>query len=167
MTRTSKPVGHPPSDRQIKSILLHLTLVPLPPYLPELNPVERLWLSVRERFLSLLRLFPDDTAILDACCRACNALTAEPARIASLSAPILGSERSLHRFAGIIGANLVAHHQLGHRRLLPSASRAIVAAGEHVPLGRVHQGCQVRDLRPSLRPGATARRGWRTSIRSG
>ncbi|WP_244442615.1 IS630 family transposase [Azospirillum lipoferum] len=30
----------------------NITLVPLPPYSPELNPVERGWLYLRERFLS-------------------------------------------------------------------------------------------------------------------
>jgi transposase len=29
-----------------------VTLLPLPPYSPELNPVERVWLYLRERFLS-------------------------------------------------------------------------------------------------------------------
>ena len=60
-----------------------VTLVPLPPSSPELDPVERLWLYLRERYLSL-RVFPDDDAIVDACCRAWNTLTAEPGRIASL-----------------------------------------------------------------------------------
>ena len=35
----------------------NITLVVLPPYSPELNPVERVWLYLRERFLSL-RLLP-------------------------------------------------------------------------------------------------------------
>ena len=30
----------------------NVTPVPLPPYSPELNPVERIWLYLRERFLS-------------------------------------------------------------------------------------------------------------------
>ena len=41
-----------------------ISLIFLPPYAPELNPVERLWLFLRERFLSL-RLFPDLDAIAD------------------------------------------------------------------------------------------------------
>ena len=60
-----------------------VTLVRLPPYSPELNPVERLWLYLRERFLSL-RVLDDYDAILDACCRAWNAVAAEPGRITSL-----------------------------------------------------------------------------------
>jgi transposase len=60
-----------------------ITLVPLPPYSPELNPVERLWLHLRERYLSH-RLLADYDAVLDACCDAWNAVAAEPERIRSL-----------------------------------------------------------------------------------
>ena len=42
----------------------NITLVPLPPYSPELNPVERVWLHLKERFLSH-RLLADDGAIDD------------------------------------------------------------------------------------------------------
>ena len=60
-----------------------ITLVPRPPYSPELNPVEPIWLHLRERFLSL-RVFADYRAIVDACCTAWNRLVAEPGRIRSL-----------------------------------------------------------------------------------
>ncbi len=60
-----------------------VTLVPLPPYAPELNPVERVWLFLRERFLSH-RLLDGYDAIVEACCEAWNALT--PERIRSLTA---------------------------------------------------------------------------------
>jgi transposase len=63
----------------------NLTLVPLPPYSPELNPVERIWLYLRECFLSH-RLLGDYDDIAEACCRAWNRLTKEPGRIASLCA---------------------------------------------------------------------------------
>lgn len=63
----------------------NITLVVLPPYSPELNPVERVWLYLRERFLSL-RLLPSTDAIIDACCNAWMRLVAEPGRIKSLSA---------------------------------------------------------------------------------
>jgi hypothetical protein len=62
-----------------------LTLVPLPPYSPELNPVERIWLYLRERYLSH-RLLADYDAVVDACCTAWNALAAETGRIRSLTA---------------------------------------------------------------------------------
>ena len=62
-----------------------VTLVELPPYSPELNPVERVWLYLRERFLSH-RLLADYNAVVEACCRAWNALTAQTGRIKSLCA---------------------------------------------------------------------------------
>ena len=61
----------------------NVTLVPLPPYSPELNPVERVWLYLRERFLSL-RVFADYRAVVDACCEAWRRLAAEPGRLRSL-----------------------------------------------------------------------------------
>jgi len=57
----------------------NVTLVPLPPYSPQLNPVERIWLVMRERHLSH-RLLDNYDAIVDALCRAWNALTAEHLR---------------------------------------------------------------------------------------
>ena len=62
----------------------NVTLVPLPAYSPELNPVERVWLYLRERFLSH-RVLDGYGAVLDAACRAWNALTAENGRLASLT----------------------------------------------------------------------------------
>jgi hypothetical protein len=62
----------------------NVTLVPLPAYSPELNPVERVWLCLRERFLSH-RVLDGYEAVLDAACRAWNALAAEPGRLASLT----------------------------------------------------------------------------------
>jgi hypothetical protein len=46
--------------------------------------VERIWLYLRERFLSL-RLFADLEAIIAGCCDAWNRLVTEPGRIASLT----------------------------------------------------------------------------------
>lgn len=47
----------------------NVTLVLLPPYSPELNPVERVWLYLRERHLSH-RLLAGYDAIMDALCKA-------------------------------------------------------------------------------------------------
>ena len=63
----------------------NITLVPLPAASPELNPVERVWLYLRERFLSH-RVLDGYGALLDAACRAWNALAAETGRLASLTA---------------------------------------------------------------------------------
>jgi transposase len=60
----------------------NVTLAWLPPYSPQLNPVERVRLYLREKHLSH-RLLADYDAIADALCRAWNALTAE--RLQSLT----------------------------------------------------------------------------------
>jgi hypothetical protein len=61
----------------------NLTLALLPSYSPELNAIERLWLYLRERFLSH-GVWPACQDIVDACCRAWNAVRAEDGRIRSL-----------------------------------------------------------------------------------
>ncbi len=61
----------------------NITLVPLPPYSPELNPIERVWLYLKERFLSH-RPHADYDAIADAASKAWNRLIAETGRLTSL-----------------------------------------------------------------------------------
>jgi len=61
----------------------NMTLLPLPAHSPELNPVERVWLYFKERFLSH-RLLDDYDAIVTAACNAWNRLAAEAGRITSL-----------------------------------------------------------------------------------
>ena len=61
----------------------NLTLALLPSYSPESNAIERLWLYLRERFLSH-GVWPAYQDIVDACCRAWNAVRAEDGRIRSL-----------------------------------------------------------------------------------
>jgi hypothetical protein len=62
----------------------NLTLLPLPSYSPELNPVENVWQYLRQNQLSL-RVWPDYEAIVAACCQAWNALMAMPERLASIT----------------------------------------------------------------------------------
>jgi transposase len=59
-----------------------LTLVPLPPYSPELNAIERLWQHMRDTLLSHL-LFTDLDHIIDVCCATSNTLISQPGRIRS------------------------------------------------------------------------------------
>jgi hypothetical protein len=69
----------------------NVPLVPLPPYSPELNPVERVWLYLRERFPSL-RVLADYRAVVDACCAARNRLVAEPGPPPLAARPALDQE---------------------------------------------------------------------------
>ena len=61
----------------------NLTLLPLPPKCPELNPVENLWQFLRDNWLSN-QVFPSYRAILDHCCDAWNKLVAQPWIIMSI-----------------------------------------------------------------------------------
>ena len=51
----------------------NLTLLPLPPYSPELNPIERVWAYLRSHYLSN-RVFADDDHLWQACRTAWNLL---------------------------------------------------------------------------------------------
>lgn len=66
------------------SVPENITLVPLPPYAPELNPVENVWGFLRQNILSN-RVWDTYEAIVDACCSAWNSLIATPDRITSIA----------------------------------------------------------------------------------
>jgi len=59
-------------------------LLPLPPYSPELNPVENILQFLRQNYLAN-RVFDTYDAIVTACCGAWNALTAAPETIRSIA----------------------------------------------------------------------------------
>jgi transposase len=61
-----------------------MTLAPLPPRSPELNPVERVWLYLKQKFLSH-RLLDDYDAIEAAISAAWKRLIGEPKRLTSLT----------------------------------------------------------------------------------
>jgi len=60
-----------------------INLGPLPHRAPELNPVERVWLFLKQKFLSH-RLLDDYDAIVDAAAAAWNRMAREPGRLESL-----------------------------------------------------------------------------------
>ena len=62
----------------------NLTLLPLPPYSPELNPIENLWQFLRHNFLNA-RVHDGCQAVVDACCDAWNRLRAIPGKIRSIT----------------------------------------------------------------------------------
>lgn len=61
----------------------NITLLPLPPRAPELNPVENLWQFLRDNYLSN-RIFKSYDDILDHCCSAWNRLVDQPWHIMSI-----------------------------------------------------------------------------------
>jgi len=62
----------------------NIVLLPLPPYAPELNPMENVWEFMRSNFLSH-RVWDGYDAIIEACCNAWNKLLQMTERIASLT----------------------------------------------------------------------------------
>jgi hypothetical protein len=62
----------------------NISLLPLPPYSPELNPVENIWRFLRQNYLAN-RIFDTYAGIVDARCDAWNALLAAPDAIRSIA----------------------------------------------------------------------------------
>src|ERR1700730_6331424 len=61
----------------------NITLVPLPPKCPELNPVENIWQFLRDNWISN-RIFASYENLLDHCCFAWNKLIDMPWKIMSI-----------------------------------------------------------------------------------
>jgi transposase len=70
----------------------NITLLPLPPRSPELNPVENVWQYLRDNWLSN-RVFRSYDDIVAHCCEAWNELMEQPWRITSI-----GRRTSAHEF---------------------------------------------------------------------
>ena len=62
----------------------NMTLIPIPPYSPELNPTENIWQYLKSNFLNN-RIFDDYEAIVDACSQAWNKLTKITGKIAEIT----------------------------------------------------------------------------------
>ena len=61
----------------------NITIIPLPPKCPELNPVENVWQFLRDNWLSN-RIFKSYDDLVDNCCAAWNKLVDQPWRIMSI-----------------------------------------------------------------------------------
>lgn len=61
----------------------NISLLPLPPASPELNPTEQVWQVLRDAHLAN-RCYEDYNAITDACCDAWNAFVDTPSRVQNL-----------------------------------------------------------------------------------
>jgi len=70
----------------------NITLLPLPPRAPELNPAENVWQFMRDNWLSN-RVFASYDDIVDHCCHAWNKLVEQPWKIMSI-----GLRQWAHRF---------------------------------------------------------------------
>ncbi len=70
----------------------NITLLPLPPRAPELNPVENIWQFMRDNWLSN-RVFKSCDDIVTLCCDAWNNLIDQPWKIISI-----GRRQWAHRF---------------------------------------------------------------------
>jgi len=62
----------------------NISLLFLPPYSPELNPVENIWQFLRQNYLAH-RIFETYEDIVDACSDAWNALRAIPGKIQDIA----------------------------------------------------------------------------------
>ena len=62
----------------------NISLLPLPPRSPELNPQENIWQFMRQNWLSN-RVFKSFDDILDHCCYAWNTLIAQPWKILAIA----------------------------------------------------------------------------------
>ena len=62
----------------------NISLLPLPPDSPELNPVENVWQFLRANRLAI-SVFDDYPAIVDACCLAWNRVADDPKTITSIT----------------------------------------------------------------------------------
>jgi transposase len=61
----------------------NITILPLPPRSPELNPVENIWQFMRDNWLSN-RIFKSWDEIVTICCEARNKLIDQPWKIMSI-----------------------------------------------------------------------------------
>jgi hypothetical protein len=62
----------------------NITIVTLPPYAPELNPVENIWAYLRANRLAI-SVFDTYDNIVDRCCDAWNAFANDPERVRSIA----------------------------------------------------------------------------------
>ena len=66
------------------SVPENISLLPLPRYAPELNPIENVWEFLRQNLLSH-RVWDTYDAIVDACCHAWSTLMRTPEQVASIT----------------------------------------------------------------------------------
>jgi transposase len=73
----------------------NITLVPIPPRSPKLNPIENVWQFLRDNWLSN-RVFKNCDDIVALCCESWNKLMDQPWRITSI-----GRRKWAHEFRSV------------------------------------------------------------------
>ena len=82
----------------------NITLVPIPPRSPELNPIENVWQFLRDNWLSN-RVFKNYDDIVALCCESWNKLMDQPWRITSI-----GRRKWAHEFRSVsVGISRAIH----------------------------------------------------------
>ncbi len=84
--------------------LPNVSLLKLPPYSPELNPMEQVWQWLKQHYLSN-RCFKDYTEIVDACCMAWNQFPKRTQLIQSI-----GTRKWATRLAYFDGLSIIHSH---------------------------------------------------------
>ena len=86
----------------------NVTLLALPPYSPELNPVDRIWHYLRSHWLAN-SVFQSLADIMDACEMAWNRFAADHASIRSLCAVAWAPASPAHRWNLLHGLGSMTH----------------------------------------------------------
>ena len=110
----------------------NLSLLPLPPKSPELNPVENVWQFLRQNKFSN-RIFGSYEAIVAAACDAWNSLLADPARVTSIGT------RQWATIAPNLGRLLLALW-ISNNGLVRMTTRGPAIACSRRPIRRMHHG---------------------------
>ena len=106
----------------------NISLLTLPPYAPELNPVENVWQFLRSNWLAI-SVFDGYEAIVAACCSAWNRFADDPALVTSITSRTWAEVKAWGRWY---------HSPLTDSQLqdaAPTPQREGAARGRHVDFG--------------------------------
>ena len=117
----TSPKPRVPEPRKSRCGFADISLLPLLPYAPELNPVEQVWACLRANFLSH-RVWNSHNAIVGACCDAWNRLMSTPERLAFMEQMPRNEQRPERHILTISGR--VRQHGGNSGRLDRQARRA-------------------------------------------
>ena len=82
--RPARGSASPGGARRPLTLPRNVSLLPLPSYSPELNPIENVWEYLRANYLNI-SIWDTYDEIVDACCRAWNAFIQDINRVMSVT----------------------------------------------------------------------------------